>query len=119
MLAKSQAGEGGRPHGGVDGRARSGLVLREPKTHYRGKPLKSEAPEARTEAGVRPHNEVLFLLNLLGYEILHLEQATRRGWSLRRFRERVLPSATSGEAIDFRHQSRGDSTLARVSWAPG
>ena len=33
-----------------------------PKTHYRGKPLKSGAkPEARTEAGVRPHNEVLFL----------------------------------------------------------
>ncbi len=66
-----------------------------PKTHYRGKPLKSGAkPEARTEVGVRPHNEVLFLLNLLGYEILHLgrvlmEQATRRGWSLRRFRERV------------------------------
>ena len=55
-----------------------------PKTHYRGKPLKPGAkPEARTEAGVRPHNEVLFLLNLLGYEILHLgrvlmEQATRR-----------------------------------------
>ena len=40
-----------------------------PKTHYRGKPLK---PGATTEAGVRPHNEVLFLLNLLGYEILHL-----------------------------------------------
>ena len=35
-----------------------------PKTHYRGKPLKPGAkPEATTEAGVRPHNEVL---NLLG-----------------------------------------------------
>ena len=44
-----------------------------PKTHYRGQPLTPGAkPEARTEAGVRPHNEVLFLLNLLGYEILHL-----------------------------------------------
>ena len=71
-----------------------------PKTHYRGQPLKPGAkPEATTEAGVRPHNEVLFLLNLLGYEILHLgrvlmEQATRRGWSLRRFRERVLRVAS-------------------------
>ena len=96
-----------------------------PKTHYRGKPLKPGAnPEATTEAGVRPHNEVLFLLNLLGYEILHLgrvlmEQATRRGWSLRRFRERVFASgisgATSGEAIDFRHQSRGDGLEAVVA----
>ena len=95
-----------------------------PKTHYRGQPLKPGAkPEARTEAGVRPHNEVLFLLNLLGYEILHLgrvlmEQATRRGWSLRRFRERVLrvaSGATSGEAIDFRHQSRGDGLEAVVA----
>ena len=55
------------------------------KTHYRGKPLPSEAkPKARTKAGVRLHNEVRFLLNLLAYEILHLgrvlmEQATRRG----------------------------------------
>ena len=71
-----------------------------PKTHYRGQPLKPGAkPEATTEAGVRPHNEVLFLLNLLGYGILHLgrvlmEQATRRGWSLRRFRERVLRVAS-------------------------
>ncbi len=51
------------------------------------------------EAGVRPHNEVLFLLNLLGYGILHpgrvlMERATRRGWSLRRFRERVLRVAS-------------------------
>ena len=94
-----------------------------PKTHYRGKPLKPGAkPEATTEAGVRPHNEVLFLLNLLGYEILHLgrvlmEQATRRGWSLRRFRERVLRVASRRyvrEAIDFRHQSRGDGLEAVV-----
>ena len=106
-----------------------------PKTHYRGKPLKPEAkPEARTEAGVRPHNEVLFLLNLLGYEILHLgrvlmEQATRRGWSLRRFRERVLRVASralrqgrrlifviSQGATDWKRLWK---RLARVSWAPG
>ncbi len=106
-----------------------------PKTHYRGQPLKSEAkPEARTEAGVRPHNEVRFLLNLLGYEILHLgrvlmEQATRRGWSLRRFRERVLRVASralrQGRRLIFViSQGATDwkrlwQRLARVSWAPG
>ena len=110
-----------------------------PKTHYRGKPLKPGAkpgakPEATTEAGVRPHNEVLFLLNLLGYEILHLgrvlmEQATRRGWSLRRFRERLLRVASralrqgrrlifviSQGATDWKRLWK---SLARVSWAPG
>ena len=131
-----KAGEGGRAHGGVHGRARSGLVLREPaQDALSGKPLKSEAkPEATTEAGVRPHNEVLFLLNLLGYEILHLgrvlmEQATRRGWSLRRFRERVLRVASralrqgrrlifviSQGATDWKRLWK---RLARVSWAPG
>ena len=106
-----------------------------PKTHYRGQPLKSEAkPEATTEAGVRPHNEVLFLLNLLGYEILHLgrmlmEQATRRGWSLRRFREWVLRVASralrQGRRLIFViSQGATDwkrlwQRLARVSWAPG
>ena len=106
-----------------------------PKTHYRGKPLKSEAkPEVTTEAGVRPHNEVLFLLNLLGYEILHLgrvlmEQATRRGWSLRRFRERVLRVASralrQGRRLIFViSQGATDwkrlwQRLARVSWVPG
>ena len=103
--------------------------------HYRGKPLKPGAkPEATTEAGVRPHNEVLFLLNLLGYEILHLgrvlmEQATRRGWSLRRFRERVLRVASralrQGRRLIFViSQGATDwkrlwQRLARVSWAPG
>ena len=106
-----------------------------PKTHYRGQPLKPGAkPEATTEAGVRPHNEVLFLLNLLGYEILHLgrvlmEQATRRGWSLRRFRERVLRVASralrQGRRLIFViSQGATDwkglwQRLARVSWAPG
>ena len=134
--AVPQTGEGGRAHGGVDGRAGSGLVLREPaKTHYRGKPLQSEAkPEARTQAGVRPHNEVRFLLNLLAYEILHLgrvlmEQATRRGWSLRRFHERVLRVASrvirQGRRLIFViSQGAADwkrlwKRLARMSWAPG
>ena len=104
------------------------------KTHYRGKSLKSEArSEARTEAGVRSHNEVRFLLNLLAYEILHLgrvimEQATRRGWSLRRFHERVLRVASrvlrQGRSIFVISQGATDwkrlwKRLARVSWAPG
>ena len=40
-------------------------------------------------------NEALLLLHLLAYEVLHsgrcvMEKITRTGWSLRRFRERVL-----------------------------
>ncbi|MBA1447062.1 MAG: hypothetical protein FE835_19695, partial [Gammaproteobacteria bacterium] len=54
---------------------------------------------ATTETGVRPNNETLFLLKLLAYEILHvghtlMEKATHEGWSLRRFRERVLRTAS-------------------------
>ena len=106
-----------------------------PKTHYRGKKLTPELKSgARTEAGVRPHNEVLFLLNLLGYEILHLgrvlmEQATRRGWSLRRFHERVLRVASrvlrQGRRLIFVVSRRETDwkrlwrRLERVSWAPG
>ena len=69
----SKAGKSGRPHGGVHGRARSGLVLREPAQDA----LSGQTAEVGSQAGsedrgrVRPHNEVLFLLNLLGYEILH------------------------------------------------
>jgi Transposase DDE domain group 1 len=41
------------------------------------------------------HNEALLLLHLLAYEVMHtgrcvMEKLTRTGWSLRRFRERVL-----------------------------
>ena len=106
-----------------------------PKTHYRGQPLtRAKTTEARTETGVRPQNEALFLLNLLAYGILHLgrvlmEQATRRGWSLRRFQERVLRVASrvvchgrrlifvvSEAATDWRRLWRH---LQRVSWVPG
>ena len=106
-----------------------------PKSHYRGKPLTREAkPGARTQAGIRPHNEALFLLNLLAYEILHLgrvlmESATRRGWSLRRFQERVLRVASrvvrQGRRLIFVvSQAATDwqrlwQRLKRVSWAPG
>ena len=54
-------------------------------------------------------------MNLLAYEILHLErvlmeQATRRGWSQRRFHERVLRVASQVlcQATDFRGESKGD-----------
>ena len=67
--------------------------VRRPKSHYRGRRL--QADSRPQEAGVRAHNETLFLLNLLAYEVLHagrcvMEQATGTGWSLRRLRERVL-----------------------------
>ena len=49
--------------------------------------------EAEAEAFAR--NEALLLLNLLAYGLLHIgrrcmETATRTGWSLNRYRERVL-----------------------------
>jgi hypothetical protein len=61
------------------------------------RPALSSASRARwpncTDAFAR--NEALLLLHLLAYEVLHsgrcvMEQVTRTGWSLRRFRERVL-----------------------------
>lgn len=61
------------------------------------KPALSSSSRARwpktTDAFAR--NEALLLLHLLGYEVLHsgrcvMEKVTRTGWSLRRFRERVL-----------------------------
>jgi hypothetical protein len=60
-------------------------------------PALSSSSRARwprtTDAFAR--NEALLLLHLLGYEVLHsgrcvMEKVTRTGWSLRRFRERVL-----------------------------
>ena len=104
-----------------------------PKRHYRGNPI---APRERSEDdAVRPHNEALFLLNLLAYQILHLgrclmEKATRRGWSLRRFHERVLRVASrvliharrltfviSQSAAPDWH--RLWKMLDRIRWVPG
>ena len=61
------------------------------RRHYRGRPL--PAPPTGIDAAAR--NEALLLLHLLAYEIMHagrrvMEIATGTGWSLRRFRERVL-----------------------------
>ena len=95
-----------------------------PKTHYRGKPLKPGAkPEATTEAGVRPHNEVLFPAESAGVrdpapgsgadgagDASGLESAS--------FSRAAVASGVSGtasgEAIDFRHQSRGNGLEAVV-----
>ena len=59
-------------------------------------------PKPKHFHGVRPHNEVRFLLNLLGYEILHLgrvlmEQATgaskrEKGTVTSSLRARSLPT---------------------------
>jgi hypothetical protein len=61
------------------------------KRHYRGNPL----PALPTSLDAVARNEALLLLHLMAYELMHagrrmMEIATRTGWSLRRFRERVL-----------------------------
>ncbi len=61
-----------------------------PKGHYRGEPVEcGQAGDAFAQ------NEVLLLLNVLAYDVVHvarvlLERASGEGWSLRRVRERVL-----------------------------
>jgi hypothetical protein len=62
-----------------------------PKSHYRGEKVSPPAHPIDAFA----HNEVILLLNALAYNIAHagrvmMETATGEGWSLRRFRERVL-----------------------------
>lgn len=62
-----------------------------PKSHYRGQAPKKVYPSADAFA----HNEVLLLLNMLSYNVLHtarvlLEGGTGVGLSLKRLRERVL-----------------------------
>ena len=54
--------------------------------------------ERQTATGVYRNNETLFLMHLLAYQILHtgrcvMEQVTGQGWSLRRFRDRLLRAA--------------------------
>jgi Transposase DDE domain group 1 len=61
------------------------------RRHYRGNPL----PALPTSIDVAARNEMLLLLHLMAYETMHagrrmMEIATGTGWSLRRFRERVL-----------------------------
>jgi hypothetical protein len=65
-----------------------------PKSHYR-----DEVPVRRYPSGDSfAQNEVRLLLNALAYNLVHvgrvlLEEATLEGWSLRRFRERLLRAA--------------------------
>jgi DDE family transposase len=61
------------------------------RRRYRGHPL----PALPTGNDAVARNEALLLLHLMAYEVMHagrrvLEIATATGWSLRRFRERVL-----------------------------
>lgn len=61
-----------------------------PKSHYRGEPV-----EPGRVGDAFAQNEVLLLLNVLAYDVVHvarvlLETASGEGWSLRRVRERVL-----------------------------
>ncbi len=55
-------------------------------------------PERHSTVDAFAHNEIILRLNILAYEVAHagrclMEAATRKGWSLRRFRERVLRAA--------------------------
>jgi hypothetical protein len=64
------------------------------KRHYRGRRL----AESDSTLDAFAHNEVVLLLNILAYEVVHagrclMEAATKEGWSLRRFREHVLRAA--------------------------
>jgi len=65
-----------------------------PKEHYRG-----QEPQQRFPCGDSfKINEVLLLLHALAYNVAHaarvlMEQASGEGWSLQRFRERVLRAA--------------------------
>jgi hypothetical protein len=61
------------------------------RSHYRGRALE-ERPASEDSF---ERNEVLLLLNVLAYNVMHatrtlLETATGEGWSLKRLRERVL-----------------------------
>jgi len=83
-----------------------------PKSHYRGKALGACA----TPMDAFAHNEVILLLNLLAYNILHttrtlMKTATDQSWSLRRVRERVLRVA--GRIVI--HARRATLILADVS----
>lgn len=83
-----------------------------PKSHYRG-----EVPEKRFPSGDSfEQNETLLLLNVLAYQMAHaartlLESATHEGWSMSRFRERVLRVA----ARVLVHERRAVLVIAQSS----
>ena len=65
--------------------------VRRPKSHYRGRRL--EADSRPQESGVRAHNETLFLLNLMAYEVLHAGRCV-----MHRHRLESAPVARAGAA---------------------
>lgn len=83
-----------------------------PKSHYRG-----EVPEQRFPSGDSfEQNEAILLLNVLAYQVVHaarvmLETATGDGWSMQRFRERVLRVA----ARVLVHERRAVLVIAKSS----
>ena len=84
------------------------------KSHYRDHSIEPKSPAIN---GFK-HNEVLLLLNAIAYNIAHaarclMEIGSQQGWSLRRFRERVLRVA--GRAIV--HSRRVVFALARATAA--
>ena len=98
-----------RTHRGVQGCSSSlSLFLRDrPKTSYGGKALES-CVEKKQIGGVHPHNETVFLFNLLAYQVMYtgrclMEEGTRKGWSIRRFRR--------GSCWPLRHIFLGGSLL--------
>jgi Transposase DDE domain group 1 len=99
------------------------------KSHYRGNRL----PQCEGSIDAFAHNETILLLNILAYELVHagrclMQAATGEGWSLRRFRERVLRAAAritvSGRRVTLviaqafaRYWRRLVPRLERLAWA--
>ena len=86
------------------------------KSHYRGSVLE-ERPASEDSF---ERNEVLLLLNVLAYNLMHaarveLEAATDEGWSLRRLRERVLRVAAR-VLVHGRRATLVISTQAAALW---
>ena len=80
------------PPGGADERPEASFVLKSPSQG----PLPGQLPQKRYPSGdAFGQNEVRLLLAVLAEGVLHaarelLEEATFKGWSLMRLRERVL-----------------------------
>ena len=84
-----------------------------PKGHYRGKEPRKRYPSGDAFA----QNEVRLLVAVLAQGVLHvarllLEEATRKGWSLKRLRERVLRGAARARLAPSR-SSQGRGRLHR------
>ncbi len=98
------------------------------KSHYR----ENRLAEHGSPIDAFAHNETILLLNILAYEFVHagrclMEAATGDGWSLRRFRERVLRAAgritVSGRRVTMvigeafaRYWRRLVPRLERLAW---